>query len=385
MGTSIALLSGESGSGKTTIAVGIAKILSKCGVSVLLVDCDIKTHGATYIFNRLLKTSWEKWESKPGFKSLSFLECLVHPINLPMQRLFCVENNFYFMPSVLGLKTLANNFSANTIAENIKILTETFEVTIFDFQTGYDSTTESVLPNIDCSLLVIERNKKNISNTIDIYEIAKEQYADCNTLIEERNKKSISITKDLYKTAKEYLSKQNTYSLWNKLVEGKNNLDVICSDINFPENFPEILPSVYYCRYARGISELNEPEDLNIANTNFESDMRNVCEIILPQFATKIHDEKIKRSISELEAKRKEIWMPDFFLIMAFPIIIFFGYIYFNLTEVISGPDSYSNKMFGYTIGFILLCVFLLKMSNKFWKNMEIKKEIKLYSKKIGC
>lgn len=39
----LALLSGKGGSGKTTLALSIASMLSNCCLKVLLVDCDLST------------------------------------------------------------------------------------------------------------------------------------------------------------------------------------------------------------------------------------------------------------------------------------------------------------------------------------------------------
>ena len=39
----LALLSGKGGSGKTTLALSMASMLSNCGIRVLLVDCDLST------------------------------------------------------------------------------------------------------------------------------------------------------------------------------------------------------------------------------------------------------------------------------------------------------------------------------------------------------
>lgn len=46
----LALLSGKGGSGKTTLALSIASMLSNCCLKVLLVDCDLSTNGATYFY-----------------------------------------------------------------------------------------------------------------------------------------------------------------------------------------------------------------------------------------------------------------------------------------------------------------------------------------------
>ena len=53
MSTSIALMSGKGGSGKTSLALTIASILSECDIKVLMIDCDMATNGATYFFETI--------------------------------------------------------------------------------------------------------------------------------------------------------------------------------------------------------------------------------------------------------------------------------------------------------------------------------------------
>lgn len=53
MSTAIAFLSGKGGSGKTTLALSMADLMSKCKIKTLLIDCDLSTNGATYFSNRI--------------------------------------------------------------------------------------------------------------------------------------------------------------------------------------------------------------------------------------------------------------------------------------------------------------------------------------------
>ncbi len=46
----ISFLSGKGGAGKTSVSLGIAKILSALEYKVLFVDLDLQTHGASYFF-----------------------------------------------------------------------------------------------------------------------------------------------------------------------------------------------------------------------------------------------------------------------------------------------------------------------------------------------
>ena len=54
MSKSVAFLSGKGGSGKTTLALSIADLLSRCNITTLLVDCDLSTNGATYFYESCL-------------------------------------------------------------------------------------------------------------------------------------------------------------------------------------------------------------------------------------------------------------------------------------------------------------------------------------------
>lgn len=48
----LALISGKGGSGKTTLGLSLASLLSSCNIKVLLVDCDLSTNGATYFYEK---------------------------------------------------------------------------------------------------------------------------------------------------------------------------------------------------------------------------------------------------------------------------------------------------------------------------------------------
>ena len=52
----LAVISGKGGSGKTSVSLALAQMLSKLGLISLLIDCDMSTHGATFF----MKPSIEK-------------------------------------------------------------------------------------------------------------------------------------------------------------------------------------------------------------------------------------------------------------------------------------------------------------------------------------
>ena len=58
--TILSFLSGKGGSGKTTAALAISKILADVGFRILLVDFDFATSGASYFFLPILSNSTKK-------------------------------------------------------------------------------------------------------------------------------------------------------------------------------------------------------------------------------------------------------------------------------------------------------------------------------------
>lgn len=84
----ITFISGKGGSGKTTVAIAMAKLLSEMGHPCLLIDFDMATNGASYFFkNHLQRQSVGIWEylakSKGG------------PCNMPIS----ITPEFYFVAS----------------------------------------------------------------------------------------------------------------------------------------------------------------------------------------------------------------------------------------------------------------------------------------------
>lgn len=95
----IALLSGKGGSGKSTVSISMAKIISDLQCSCLLVDFDLATNGASYFFQSLFSDSsygiWEILASQwSPSKDVSVESTLVQ-----------AEENLYFVPSRARLRS----------------------------------------------------------------------------------------------------------------------------------------------------------------------------------------------------------------------------------------------------------------------------------------
>lgn len=153
---SLSLLSGKGGSGKTVIALSMCKVLKEAGLKVLLVDCDIATHGATYFFESEL-------EPKKG--SIISISQLLRGEPLRGAPLL-TKAGFYFIPSTLRAAEIEDN-SISDPALNIRNKlsnldnflanrTMDYNAVIFDCQAGYSPLTKWVAKVSKRNLIVLE-------------------------------------------------------------------------------------------------------------------------------------------------------------------------------------------------------------------------------------
>lgn len=163
MTKSIALLSGKGGSGKTTIALSLASLLSECKIRCLLIDCDFSTNGATYFYENKLDEN----------KYISFYEIMTDS-NKKLE--FIKINEFLsFLPSVSSLEKLDlssctfDDTDAIRINSLIKTVSANFDVLIFDCQAGYTKLLNQLLPNIDDTLFVMEADAISSSSIRNLH------------------------------------------------------------------------------------------------------------------------------------------------------------------------------------------------------------------------
>ena len=163
MTKSIALLSGKGGSGKTTIALSMASLLSECKIRCLLIDCDFSTNGATYFYENKLD---EK-------KYISFYEIMTD--SNKKSELIKINDFLSFLPSVSALENL--DLSSCTFDDTdcirinslIKSESENFDVLLFDCQAGYTKLLKQFLPNMDEILFVMEADAISSSSIRNLH------------------------------------------------------------------------------------------------------------------------------------------------------------------------------------------------------------------------
>lgn len=153
MGKVLALLSGKGGSGKTTLALSIASMLSNCCLKVLLVDCDLSTNGATYFYEGKL--------SEKSNALGSFYKIFINNEDKTDQ-LIKIGEHMDFMPSIVKItKTNAESYrydeqDLNRIKKIDEKLREKYDAIIYDCQAGYTDVLKLILPFVDVNLVVME-------------------------------------------------------------------------------------------------------------------------------------------------------------------------------------------------------------------------------------
>ncbi|MCM1364646.1 MAG: ParA family protein [Faecalibacterium sp.] len=162
----ISLISGKGGSGKTSLSLSMASMLSNCGVKVLLIDCDLTTNGATYFYEDKL--------TEGDNPVVSFYDIVFHKENSE-GNLINAKSNMDFIPSIVQInkkntKTYIYNEDRD---ENLQVINEKYgdiyDVIIFDCQAGYADILKLVLPITDIILVVMETDAISSSSIRSLY------------------------------------------------------------------------------------------------------------------------------------------------------------------------------------------------------------------------
>lgn len=198
MSQAIAFLSGKGGSGKTTLSLSMADLLSQCNASTLLIDCDLSTNGATYFYESLLSTQnhidsfaqylnnqdndlqVSDYEVLPKSRTILSQRNHSHYDNtnntLPISPIF-IKQNYYFIPSIsmisdqqagegiLPIKHILEEKLYTFISQAKK----TYDVILFDCQAGYTELLPVLLPLMDIVLFVLEADSISASSMRNLH------------------------------------------------------------------------------------------------------------------------------------------------------------------------------------------------------------------------
>lgn len=167
MSTAIAFLSGKGGSGKTTLALSMADLLCRCGMRILLVDCDLSTNGATYFYESQLYA----WNKVQPFKVVSFDDILNVGSYMDGCMPLEIRPKLDFIPSIPEIsgrhlvkgKALHSQDSDLNLSKFLNQARQNYDVILFDCQAGYTEILPVLLPLVDVDLFVLEADSISAS------------------------------------------------------------------------------------------------------------------------------------------------------------------------------------------------------------------------------
>lgn len=281
----LALLSGKGGSGKTTLALSIASMISNCGINVLLVDCDLSTNGATYFYENRL--------AEQNGKIVSFYELLFNTNNVKNEHLIRINDFMDFMPSILQItKKNTNSYTYNEkdvgILDRFKEDFATkYDVILFDCQAGYTDILKLVLPIVDINLFVMEADAI-----------------------------SSSAIRSLYLKIGDYLNEKKVYQVFNKATDEEYEIYSKLSGGTVFTNIETVMFD-WKIRKAFSIAEIPDMENTsasygvqiyNISKILFkEKDIQNKLhkyEVVIELNKNLEEEERLKQKIDSLKADR---------------------------------------------------------------------------------
>lgn len=263
MSIKIALLSGKGGSGKTTIALGIAELLSKCSIRVLLIDCDTATNGATYFFEKQLHTANMMLNSLEN-DTESF------------EKILAVSENMYFIPagSAPGgsgqytgdgrLKEFVQSLEKDTVFE--------IDVVLFDCQAGYSSVMREAVKLSDIGLIVMEPDSISASSV-----------------------------RVLYSQIYDVLEAKRTYQIFSKITEDEYEVYKKAVLGMFTS-----LPPMQFNWEVRKAFSYNLIPDFDSANSKFGYDIYNICKILFPSLDFSSYERRIRGKVTLELSREKE-------------------------------------------------------------------------------
>ncbi len=266
----LTLISGKGGSGKTTIGLSIAKLLSKCEKKVLLVDCDMSTHGATYFFeSSLTNDAIDHISTTKDF--LEWTNCLHDKKINPIKNASGID----FIPSVKKILSDDNNldvkFSYNTNAR----LKNNYDLIILDCQAGYSKLTKDLISISDICLFVLEADSVSASAMRVLY-----------------TQLSYAMSRNSLKS----------YQIFNKL---RDDEAVIYSDIKYGTFFTNLKPILFDWSVRKSFQENMIPL-INENNSSFTSDICCLTRNLFPTFKEEILEYEIRTKQYQLHDKTEE-------------------------------------------------------------------------------
>ncbi len=254
----LALLSGKGGSGKTTLALSIASMLSNCCLKVLLVDCDLSTNGATYFYEGKL--------SEKNNDLGSFYSVFINGED-KLDKLIKIDEYMDFMPSIVRItKTNSESYQYNEedfkrIKSIDEKLRENYDVIIYDCQAGYTDVLKLLLPYVDVNLVVMEADAI-----------------------------SSAAIRSFYLKIGDLLNEKKVYQIFNKATDEEYK---IYSKISGGTVFTNIETVMFDWKIRKAFSVAQIP-DMENASAGYGEQIYNICRVLF-------NEEKIQEKIKKYE------------------------------------------------------------------------------------
>lgn len=327
MSISLSIISGKGGCGKTTLALSLSQMLAGANAKVLLVDCDMSTHGATYFFESLLLDK-EKILTMVDVLSSNSKQAL------DSKQILNVRKNIDFIPSCVYLTKdyLYNIEIPKNILELNQIAMDKYDVVIYDCQAGYSPVTESAVMLSSQSLVVLETDAITSSST----RVLSAQLAN-------------------------YLQNGTTYQVFNKVP--REDFEIY-SKVTHGTFFTNLTPILYDVSVKKAFA-INALPEIDIENTSFSNNiyelsyslfpsMRMKLQKFIAKFKTRMRNHTEKK-IYDLLRKQKEKKMTRIKEnLLSFTICLF--------TTIVAGAvlPNIENIMYDMTQIILMLCLILV-------------------------
>lgn len=161
--TIISFVSGKGGSGKTTTALGMAKLLADVGLKVLVVDLDMATHGATYFFSPQLTARSNDW----SFETLINAKGSVRDIDDWNAGAIATTDGFDFIPSSRRLggtdargreegESLDGSRVREALRSILAVANPRYDIILLDNQAGYNVISAKATASANKAVVVSE-------------------------------------------------------------------------------------------------------------------------------------------------------------------------------------------------------------------------------------
>lgn len=347
MSKMLALLSGKGGSGKTTLALSMASMLSNCGIKVLLVDCDLSTNGATYFYE-------DKLDEHRGNIN-SFYNVL---FKLSKEKGHVININEYmdFMPSIVQItkentETYSYNKMDSEILHDFKDKYKNqYDIIIFDCQAGYTDILRLILPIVDINLVIMEADAIS----------------------------SASI-RSLYLKIGGFLNEKNIYQVFNKATDDEYE---IYSKLSGGTVFTNIETVIFDWKIRKAFSVAEIP-DMENASANYGVQIYNICKILfkednvhdkLNKYGLRIEINKKLEEEKQLEEKingiheERNVLKNKFYKMLLSMSVCFIAtilcYLFYEMINQKVLATNIETSIFLITIFMIVIIVFLIGM---FW------------------